>query len=80
MSEPKAKAEKYDRDIVIIVVQLESVYSEIFRVLKPGGKFVTYEWLKTSKFDGSNEEHVKIIDDICHGNSIPVSLQLNFVL
>ena len=33
------------------------VYSEIFRVLKPGGVFATYEWCLTDKYDASNAEH-----------------------
>lgn len=36
------------------------VYSEIFRVLKPGGLYATYEWVVTEDFDETNPEHVKI--------------------
>ena len=43
---------------------LENPYKEIFRVLKPGGKFACYEWLTTSKYDESNMEHKKIIHDL----------------
>jgi hypothetical protein len=52
--------------------QLESVYGEIFRVLKPGSYFVSYEWVSTHKFDAKNAEHVKIIDEINFGNGLPV--------
>lgn len=58
--------------ILLYSQQLEAVYSEIFRVLKPGGTFVTYEWLVTDKFDATNPNHIKIIDDIVYGNSLPV--------
>ena len=39
------------------------VYSEIFRVLKPGGKFAMYEWCLTDKFDPASKAH----QDIRHG-------------
>ena len=50
---------------------LEKAYSEIFRVLKPGGKFVNYEWVSTSTFDPSNPDHVKCIDEINYANALP---------
>ncbi|CAI5975508.1 unnamed protein product [Closterium sp. NIES-64] len=51
--------------------KLTDVYGEIFRVLKPGQLYATYEWVKTHKYDPDNKEHVKIIDDICYGNALP---------
>jgi 24-methylenesterol C-methyltransferase len=54
-------------------MQLEQVYGEIFRVLKPGAVFVSYEWVSTKKFDPKNPDHVKIIDEINFGNGLPVS-------
>ncbi|KAG2484242.1 hypothetical protein HYH03_016976 [Edaphochlamys debaryana] len=51
--------------------KLELVYGEIFRVLKSGSYFASYEWVSTSKFDSSNKEHVKIIDEINFGNGLP---------
>uniref|UniRef100_A0A7R9XUM1 Methyltransferase n=1 Tax=Prasinoderma coloniale TaxID=156133 RepID=A0A7R9XUM1_9VIRI len=50
---------------------LESVYGEIHRVLKPGGLYATYEWLTTDLYDKSDPRHVRIIDSICHGNALP---------
>lgn len=35
----------------------EGVYSEIYRVLKPGCVFACYEWCLTDKYDASNEKH-----------------------
>lgn len=35
----------------------EGVYSEIYRVLKPGSVFACYEWCLTDKYDASNEKH-----------------------
>ena len=49
------------------------MYGEVFRVLKPGSLFVTYEWVSTGKFDSKNPAHVKIIDEINYGNGLPVS-------
>lgn len=54
-------------------LQLEDVYKEVFRVLKPGGMFATYEWVATKRFDPANPAHVKILDDINFGNGLPVS-------
>lgn len=45
----------------------------MFRVLKPGCHFVTYEWVATNKFDPKNPEHVRVIDEINFGNGLPVS-------
>mmetsp|Transcript_34893 Transcript_34893/g.77555 ORF Transcript_34893/g.77555 Transcript_34893/m.77555 type:complete len:388 (-) Transcript_34893:1059-2222(-) len=51
--------------------KLEEVYGEVFRVLKPGSIFVSYEWVSTNKFDPKNPEHVRIIDEINFGNGLP---------
>ena len=52
--------------------QLEDVYAEIYRVLKPGALFASYEWVATAKFDAGNPDHVRIMDDINYGNGLPV--------
>jgi sterol 24-C-methyltransferase len=49
---------------------LEGVYSEIFRVLKPGGVFGVYEWLMTDKYDNSNSRHREIRLGIEQGDGI----------
>lgn len=43
------------------------VYGEIFRVLKPGGKFAFYEWIVTDAYDKNNKNHIKIKDEILVG-------------
>jgi sterol 24-C-methyltransferase len=47
------------------------VYSEIARILKPGGLFAAYEWCMTGLYDPDNSEHKKIKDDIERGNALP---------
>lgn len=56
----------------VCTMQLEEVYGEVFRVLKPGGMFCSYEWVATKEFDPNNAEHVRIIDEINFGNGLPV--------
>ena len=49
---------------------LEGVYSQIYRVLKPGGTFGVYEWVMTDAYDNDNAAHRKIRLDIEQGNAI----------
>jgi sterol 24-C-methyltransferase len=50
---------------------LTGVYSEIFRVLKPGGTYATYEWLLSDSYDAENAQHRQISYDIEIGDGIP---------
>ncbi|KAK4758481.1 hypothetical protein SAY87_019782 [Trapa incisa] len=50
---------------------LEEVYAEIHRVLKPGGLYVTYEWVTTELYRPGNPDHVEIIQEIERGNALP---------
>jgi sterol 24-C-methyltransferase len=47
------------------------VYSEIFRVLKPGGLFGGYEWCMTSEFDVANPKHQRVKAGIEEGAGLP---------
>jgi sterol 24-C-methyltransferase len=49
----------------------QGVYSEIFRVLKPGQIFATYEWCLTPKYDKNNAEHRLIKKKIEEGDGLP---------
>ncbi|KAE8373663.1 S-adenosyl-L-methionine-dependent methyltransferase [Aspergillus bertholletiae] len=49
---------------------LQKVYEQIFRVLKPGGRFGVYEWVMTDQFDESNPKHRAIRLGIERGNGI----------
>lgn len=48
------------------------VYSEVYRVLKPGAIFMTYEWVTTPSYDPTNTAHVACVDEIIIGNGLPV--------
>ncbi|KAI9098648.1 S-adenosyl-L-methionine-dependent methyltransferase [Phlyctochytrium arcticum] len=50
--------------------RLETVYGEVFRVLKPGGMFACYEWLTTDTYDETDPAQKQIIHDVEEGNSI----------
>ena len=43
----------------------QDVYGEIYRVLKPGQIFATYEWCLTPKYDKNNDFHrlIKNVND-----------------
>ncbi|EJC98250.1 delta-sterol C-methyltransferase [Fomitiporia mediterranea MF3/22] len=49
----------------------EGVYSEIKRVLKPGGVFGVYEWCMTDRWNPEIPEHKKLAHQIEIGNGIP---------
>ncbi|KAF2863737.1 hypothetical protein K470DRAFT_254630 [Piedraia hortae CBS 480.64] len=60
----------YAIEATVHAPSLEGVYSEIFRVLKPGGVFGVYEWLMTAKYDNSNPHHREIRLGIEQGDGI----------
>mmetsp|Transcript_114780 Transcript_114780/g.246690 ORF Transcript_114780/g.246690 Transcript_114780/m.246690 type:complete len:405 (-) Transcript_114780:107-1321(-) len=49
----------------------EDVYGEIYRVLKPGQMFATYEWCLTPKYDTNNELHRLVKKKIEEGDGLP---------
>jgi len=46
------------------------IYSEIFRLLKPGGVFAAYEWCMTDKYDPGNPQHNQYKKEIEIGDGI----------
>ncbi|KAK3705383.1 Delta(24)-sterol C-methyltransferase [Vermiconidia calcicola] len=60
----------YAIEATVHAPSLEGIYSEIFRVLKPGGVFGVYEWLMTDAYDNSNPAHRSIRLGIEQGNGI----------
>ena len=61
----------YEFEALVHSPDLDAIYSEIYRVLKPGGKFAGYAWAMTEKYDEKNEEHKKIKYGIEIGNGLP---------
>ncbi|KAL1193173.1 24-methylenesterol C-methyltransferase 2 [Cardamine amara subsp. amara] len=51
--------------------KLEEVYAEIYRVLKPGSLYVSYEWVTTEKFKPEDDEHVEVVQGIERGDALP---------
>ncbi len=47
------------------------VFSEVYRVLRPGGVFTGYEWCLTAAYDGAQPEHARLKKQIEEGGAIP---------
>ncbi|EHK99754.1 S-adenosyl-L-methionine-dependent methyltransferase [Glarea lozoyensis ATCC 20868] len=60
----------YAIEATVHAPSLEGVYSQIYRVLKPGGVFGVYEWLMTDNYDNNNEHHRAIRLGIEQGDGI----------
>ena len=60
----------YAIEATVHAPSLEGVYSQIFRVLKPGGVFGVYEWLMTDNYDNDNAHHREIRLGIEQGDGI----------
>ncbi|KAF2280217.1 uncharacterized protein EI97DRAFT_429975 [Westerdykella ornata] len=71
----------YAIEATVHAPSLEGIYSEIFRVLKPGGVFGVYEWLMTDKYDNDNPHHreirlgIEIGDGISNMEKVDVALK-----
>jgi len=50
---------------------LTTAIAEMARVLKPGGRFVSYEILVSNTFDASNKQHKFYVDNISHSTCMP---------
>ena len=60
----------YAIEATVHAPSLEGVYSQIFRVLKPGGAFGVYEWLMTDRYDNDNPHHREVRLGIEQGDGI----------
>ena len=49
-----------------------SIYREIFRLLKPGGRFGVYEYCTTDRFDATDPVHLRLKADIALGGGLLV--------
>ncbi len=48
-----------------------ALFTEIRRVLKPGGFFASYEWCMTDRYDPQSADHVRIKRSIERGDGLP---------
>ncbi|KAH0424673.1 sterol 24-c-methyltransferase [Colletotrichum camelliae] len=60
----------YAIEATVHAPSLQAVYSEIHRVLKPGGVFGVYEWVMTEAYDNDDLSHRKTRIEIEQGNGI----------
>lgn len=60
----------YAIEATVHAPNLQGVYEQIFRVLKPGGVFGVYEWLMTDKYNNDDPRHREIRLGIEQGNGI----------
>ena len=49
-----------------------SIYSEAYRLLRPGGRFAAYEYCMTEKYDMEDPTHRQLKDDIALGGGLLV--------
>ena len=57
-------------EATVYAPDLSACYTELARVLKPGGIFGTYEWLMTEKFSPENPRHFELRQRIERGDGI----------
>ncbi len=60
----------YAIEATVHAPSLEGIYSQIFRVLKPGGVFGVYEWLMTEAYDNEDAHHREVRLGIEQGDGI----------
>ncbi|KAI9347771.1 S-adenosyl-L-methionine-dependent methyltransferase [Zopfochytrium polystomum] len=60
----------YGIEATVHAPRLEDVYGEVFRVLKPGGKFAAYEWCTTGKYQEADLKIKEIVHLVEEGNSV----------
>ena len=60
----------YAIEATVHAPSLEGIYSQIFRVLKPGGVFGVYEWLMTDAYNNDDPRHREIRLGIEQGDGI----------
>ena len=70
----------YAIEATVHAPSLEGVYSQIFRVLKPGGTFGVYEWLMTENYDNDNPRHREIRLGIEQGDGISNMVKISEAL
>ncbi|GMR42626.1 hypothetical protein PMAYCL1PPCAC_12821, partial [Pristionchus mayeri] len=51
--------------------KIDKILEEVSRVLKPGGKFLIYDLIKTEEYDENNEEHTEVIEGLEYACGMP---------
>lgn len=70
----------YAIEATVHAPSLEGVYSQIFRVLKPGGVFGVYEWLMTEEYNNDNPHHREVRLGIEQGDGISNMVKISEAL
>ncbi|KAL9125191.1 MAG: hypothetical protein Q9217_005562 [Psora testacea] len=70
----------YAIEATVHAPSLEGVYSQIYRVLKPGGVFGVYEWLMTDAYDNGNPHHKEVRLGIEQGDGISNMVKISEAL
>lgn len=68
--EPNSFDAVYAIEATVHAPSLEGVYSEIYKVLKPGGTFGVYEWVMTDNYNNDDPLHREIRLGIEQGDGI----------
>ena len=50
---------------------LKQTFGEVYRVLRPGGRFLIYDMVKADTFDEGNPEHVRVLDTFAYVCGMP---------
>ncbi|CAD6188508.1 unnamed protein product [Caenorhabditis auriculariae] len=53
------------------IPELDNVMKEVHRILRPGGKFLIYDLIKTQDYDAKNEEHKNIVGHLEYACGMP---------
>ncbi|GMR45022.1 hypothetical protein PMAYCL1PPCAC_15217, partial [Pristionchus mayeri] len=51
--------------------KIDKILAEVSRVLRPGGKFLIYDLIKTEKYDENNEQHTRVIEGLEYACGMP---------
>jgi sterol 24-C-methyltransferase len=61
----------YDLEAMVHAPDQGQAMAEVFRVLRPGGRFVASDWCLTDAYDPANPTHREIKKGIERGNALP---------